>query len=274
MRIYGDRYIASLLSGLLLGLPVVSIPRAVRAQETAEAQEVFNFTDVSTSTPTPLLATGAKNATKQRTAPVSATGSFQTSIPIQVPPGRGDMTPSLALSYDSAAFRSDSAVGAGWSFGVSAISRSTKNGYPPLRRTSGTLAYDDDKAVFASPAGELVRWTGASSQVPSPSYSDSRFYVPLRETSPVRYEYSPSRGHWVEHLPGGTKRHYGLDPLPWSPRPGAITNELGTFSWLLLSEIDVDGNTISYDYHWINDAWDGQHRSNKTYPRDPSATPG
>jgi hypothetical protein len=55
---------------------------------------------------------------------------------------------------------------------------------------------------------------------------------------------------WVEHDPSGIKRYYGLDV---DGNRAQIVNELGTHTWLLLSEVDVDGNHISYEYHHIED---------------------
>jgi YD repeat-containing protein len=54
------------------------------------------------------------------------TGSFHSSIPIQVPPGRAGMAPQLALRYSSSG--GDGWVGVGWELEVGAIERSVRSG--------------------------------------------------------------------------------------------------------------------------------------------------
>ena len=55
-------------------------------------------------------------------------GDANLSIPIQVPPGRGQATPALALSYSSSG--GDGPFGVGWSMPTGSIVRSTKRGTP------------------------------------------------------------------------------------------------------------------------------------------------
>ena len=70
------------------------------------------------------------------------TGAAQTSIPIQVPPGRLGVAPSLALSYSSSA--GPSAYGYGWTLPLARIHRSLRNGAP---------RYDDTEVfVLAMPS--------------------------------------------------------------------------------------------------------------------------
>jgi RHS repeat-associated protein len=81
-------------------------------------------------------------------------------------------------------------------------------------------------------------------------------HVPKRETSPVRYEFVANEDRWIEHLPDGNKRFYGASGF----RAARIINELGTHEWLLLEERDPEGNTIEYDYYYLDDALHGQYR--------------
>src|SRR5262245_907097 len=56
------------------------------------------------------------------------TGALGTAIPIEVPPGRRNMTPQLALRYTSSA--GPSPFGYGWDLPIGRIERSTSNGVP------------------------------------------------------------------------------------------------------------------------------------------------
>ena len=59
------------------------------------------------------------------------TGSATVNLPITVPPGRGDLTPSLGLAYNSASSSSPGgAWGRGWGLPTARIKRSTKFGVP------------------------------------------------------------------------------------------------------------------------------------------------
>jgi hypothetical protein len=217
---------------------------AYATPEQVEAAETPNFSDNRNG-----VRAGADDAasaakkTKARKAPVSASGAFTHSVDIQVPPGRLGMTPTLALSYNSAG-TAESAIGVGWSLGPSSIARSTRLGFPKIR--TAPLSYDDAAAIFTGPSGEMV---------PSIDGPDglTNVYAPLRETTPVRFQYVPAENRWVEHDPSGAKRYYGLDPYDAS-RIGWIKNELGTHSWLLVREEDRNGNAITYSYHNASEA--------------------
>ena len=273
--------LCSLLAVLIAVGPVA--PAIALADESAAPAESFTFADSGPSAKGAADATNRKSAGKERRVPVSSSGSFADSVPIDVPPGRGAMTPSLALSYDSGSRQQESAVGLGWSFGTPSISRSTREGFP---RVSGT-SYDDN-GVFTSPAGELAKATGT---VDGPTTSGS-LYAPVRETAPVRYSHiaplpagtvdpnqippvggggavesaPPASGcvdYWIEHDPSGIKRYYGCDPFSaLSSAKATITNEFGVHSWLLVREEDQVGNSITYEYHNIQD----QSRAERTKP--------
>ena len=57
-----------------------------------------------------------------------ATGTASFSVPIALSPGRGGVTPTLSLSYDSGA--GNGPFGMGWSLSVPAIKRKTDKGLP------------------------------------------------------------------------------------------------------------------------------------------------
>ena len=171
----------ALASALCLGMALSPLSNAF-ALESAQPAESFTFSDATPAAGAAADTSSRAAAAPGRKVPVSSSGSFPTSVTIDVPPGRRSMTPSLALSYDSSAAQQESAVGLGWGFGVPSISRSTRTGFPPVTASDDeTFAYDDD-APFAGPAGEIVR---AETGEAGPTEGD--LFAPLRESSPVRY---------------------------------------------------------------------------------------
>ena len=235
------------LSLFFIGISLCWGGSSAYAQEVGEPAEAFTFSEASEGIANPGFSQTKKNAVKVRTAPVSSSGTFDHELSIDVPPGRLKMTPTLSLRYTSGAAKKSSAVGAGWTFGPRSISRSTRDGYPQLTRVNDRLLYDDDQTTFETPLGRLV------SSSDGPTGVVGKLYSPLREKSPVRYEYrssEPQGGMWIEHDPEGVKRYYGSD---LDGRSARIVNESGTHSWLLLLEVDVNGNHITYDYHNIGE---------------------
>jgi len=243
------RSILAVLSTLIIVLPVPFHPQLARAEAPAGTAsnvsaetEGFNFVEQSAGLAEAAHSDSTSNALKPRTAPVSASGTFAQSVSIDVPPGRAGMTPTLALTYSSDAFRKDSPVGAGWSFGVGSISRDVRGGFPPRHLVRARLRYHDEVTTFTSPSGRLMRIARNEGLTVT---SGAWVYGPQRESSPVRYEYIQASDRWIEHLPSGVTRYYGSV----DGRNARVVNELGTHEWLLLKERDSDGNTIQYDYH-------------------------
>lgn len=269
---------------LVTGLALVS---SQEQTESASDIETFTFPESASGVRDPRSDQGKRDAISLRSAPVSSSGAYERTVPIDVPPGRLAMTPSLALAYSSAAARRESAVGAGWSIDPPRISRSTRRGFPRLEEVRGALRYDDRSATFEGPTGILVP------AADGPKEATGSLFAPLREMSPVRYERIlpaerreespfdppggrpgavrskdplrllrtvPAGGLWVEHRPDGRRRYYGAD---LDGRRGQITNELGTHAWLLMMEEDPHGNHITYDYHHLAD----QDREKTTTPQ-------
>ncbi len=260
LRSSGRRFVERLLTSALLtvlSIMLVVLPIMQRAPR-AHAQSVgpadsFAFSNISATAMEHSAATDAGNAMKPRTSPIGASGAFTDSVSIRLPPGRSGMTPDLTLSYASSGARTTSAVGAGWSLGVGSISRSTEQGFPALERTGEKTRYAT-QGPFAGPSGPLV--TATSAEGLTLANTSSLLHVPKREVSPIRYEYVANEDRWIEHLPDGNKRFYGAI----GARTARIVNELGTHEWLLLEERDPEGNSIEYDYHYLDDVVHGQTR--------------
>ncbi len=240
------RTLATAIAASLVGTPLTSSSARAEASD-----EPISFSEYAPAVAGSVREAGREMALKARELPVSSSGAFSTSIAIDVPPGRRGMTPTISLSYSSQAFRSDSAFGAGWNISLPMISRSTAGGFPQLvRAADGSLSYDDGaQRAFEGPAGRLVAIDCAADSVQQcPPESRGFMFVPEVEREPVRYEQlTAGRGdRFVEYLPDGRRRFYGAADGVASAR---VKNELGTFSWLLVKEIDRFGNSIIYEHH-------------------------
>ena len=102
----------ALASALCLGMALSPLSNAF-ALESAQPAESFTFSDATPAAGAAADTSSRAAAAPGRKVPVSSSGSFPTSVTIDVPPGRRSMTPSLALSYDSSAAQQESAVGLG-----------------------------------------------------------------------------------------------------------------------------------------------------------------
>lgn len=243
----GRQTLALLLTAALLAQLTLPISVAWAESEGAVGgADTFNFSDVTTSLSELAASSDARAALNGRTAPISNAGAFEHSVTFELPQGRSGMTPSLGLSYDSDGRTSFSAVGAGWSFGVPRISRSTRYGFPKVAPVGEAVRYDEG-GIYDGPSGELVAGTVEDGFLPSSE--NSRLYLPRKEQSPTRYEYIVEEDRWVEHLPSGTKRYYGRAAEKMTGQSARIVNELGTHAWLLVEEADLMGNVIEYRYH-------------------------
>lgn len=270
-----------LCSVLATAITTSSIAPAL-AVESAQA-ETFTFPDATHKISASVDASNRQAGGDRRDAPVSSSGAFLHSFSFDVPPGRGQMTPSLGLSYDSSAAQRESEVGLGWSLSTRSISRSTRQGFPkttlPAADPNGGSPFDskpqssrvlsaeyDDAGGFSSPFGELIPVSEGDGP-PGPG----KLYAPLQETTPVRYRYVPRFSgtlqqwnefgkfgpydYWIEYDPSGITRYYGADPFSSGAikERATVRNRLGVHSWLLLREEDRSGNAITYDYHDIDD---------------------
>ncbi|MFN8643364.1 MAG: SpvB/TcaC N-terminal domain-containing protein [Candidatus Binatia bacterium] len=108
------------------------------------------------------------------------TGSLATAIPVDVPPGRGSMTPQLTLQYSSGG--GPGPFGYGWDLPLGRIERSSTWGTP---RCSGAHT-DDFVLVLPTGSAELVAESAGSS-----------FYRPRVEEAWVRAEKRVATNQWV-----------------------------------------------------------------------------
>lgn len=155
------------------------------------------------------------------------TGAFTYSYPIDVPPGRNGMQPSLNLVYNSQA--GNGWLGAGWDLSLGSIQRSTKKGVPK---------YLDSDAFTFSMAGqsqELV-YIGEGSD----SFGSFREYRAQIEAGFSRFRYYSGTKVWRVTTKDG--KRYEL-------KGTALHNASNQyFYWGLSKVTDTNGNVMTINY--------------------------
>ncbi|MFN2428014.1 MAG: SpvB/TcaC N-terminal domain-containing protein, partial [Candidatus Binatia bacterium] len=154
------------------------------------------------------------------------TGVAQTSIPIEVPPGRLGLAPVLALAYSSNA--GASAYGHGWTLALPRIHRSTKRGVP---------RYDDTDTYVLEMPGSIVELEPVPGSVGN--------YRAEIESAFLRIAFNAGDNHWrvIDKL--GVTFDFGLVAATRTGR-GAARND--TFAWLLQRIEDPAGNHVEFSY--------------------------
>ncbi|SHL47697.1 virulence plasmid B protein [Desulfatibacillum alkenivorans DSM 16219] len=153
----------------------------------------------------------------------TSSGMVQTRIPIQVPAGRGKITPKIELVYSS--YGKNSWVGLGWDLNLGSITRNTA----PL------LDYSTDNYVYST--------SGVSRELVHRSEWGAGFYGEKIESKFTKYE--KKGDSWVATTTDGTKFYFGsTDGSRLYDRPDAAR----IFKWCLDRVEDTNGNymTISY----------------------------
>jgi RHS repeat-associated protein len=168
-------------------------------------------------------------------ADASASGSFQTEVPIVVPDFRG-LEPRLRLVYDSGT--GNGQVGVGWRLaGPSEVRRVSSPG-------KGAPRYDAAD-VYLLDGMELVRCERAtvspSCKHPPPAMAGSAFepYATRSETyQRVAFEPTPGGGRWHVWQKDGTRLLYTAGNVAGG----------NAFRWTLSSVTDTLGNTVTYTW--------------------------
>ena len=160
------------------------------------------------------------------------TGDATLSVPIQVPPGRGQATPVLSLSYASSG--GEGAFGLGWNIALGAITRSTRDGTP--------TCLENNKFTLMLPGAtvELVRKAG------------SQIYYAEVDEAFVESVADPTNNTWTLHDRAGRTYHFGTTPAARSWSGGDVFMDGAgcrfTALWALTQIEDPNGNTIDFIY--------------------------
>jgi RHS repeat-associated protein len=161
------------------------------------------------------------------------TGIAQTSVPIEVPPGRLGLAPVLALSYSSSS--GPSVYGYGWTLPLPRVHRSTRYGVP---------RYDDSDEFVLEMPGVLLELE----RVPA----SQRGFRAKVESSFMRIGFDEAENRWkvVDKL--GVTFSFGTTA---AARTGRGSSRDDTFAWLLERIEDSAGNRI--DLAWRDGGPDG-----------------
>lgn len=176
-------------------------------------------------------------------------GSVSTQIGIQVPPGRKNMTPELALVYSSAA--GPSPYGYGWYLPIGSIERSTKWGAP---RCSG--AHTDD-FVLMMPGGVSAELTVESGSVYRPKVEEA--FVEA-----TAFKGTGTGNYWVVRDRSGLKYTFGRN----FSQGGAATDDARVYrgqdtffgnspcrfttKWMLTKIEDANGGAIEISWSKVH----------------------
>jgi RHS repeat-associated protein len=166
------------------------------------------------------------------------TGTGNYSIPIQIPPGRNGLQPSLTLGYSTG--NPNGPFGLGWSLPIPGIRRRTSHGLPH---------YDGSDVFVLSNAEDLV-------PVPGGSGSEQR-YRPRVEglfARIVRHN-GDGQDYWEVWSREGLRSRYGSvrpadAPATWRD-PAAVSDPAEPkriLGWLLSETVDTFGNRVEYEY--------------------------
>lgn len=188
------------------------------------ASEAFGADSMAmTSGDTPVDPGIAPNTEMSSVVPTSLiySGAASHSIPIVVPPGRGNIAPNLSLTYNS--YQKNSWLGEGWDLDLGSIQRST------------TYGVDYSASAYVATMG------GATSELVQRTDWGNDYYGAKIESAFSKYCLIPGGG-WVVTAKDGTKYFYGSTPY------SRQDNAFGVFKWCLDKVEDTNGNymTISY----------------------------
>src|SRR6478736_895437 len=193
-------------------------------------------------------------------------GNATTSLPIELPPGRNGMTPSLALTYDSN--QAESYVGYGWRLsGLSKIELDTRFGVPDY---ASAFTQRPEFTMLGSQAGKLTYALDGDELVVLPSPSGTpQFRRRVEGSFEHILQLNATDGTGAKYFEvttqDGTKYTYGKTTAAREYDPNAPSH---VSAWHLESVVDVFGNGIKYTYWRIVKSLNGL-----SCPAVPTATP-
>ncbi|MET9736101.1 SpvB/TcaC N-terminal domain-containing protein [Streptomyces sp. NPDC006458] len=167
-------------------------------------------------------------------------GDARLSYPLELPPGRAGLAPSLSIGYSSQA--ADGWVGSGWDLTVPSVSIETRWGVPRYDAAKETETY-----VLAGRQLTPV----AHRTAPGPrGRGDKVFHTRVEGgfARIVRTGDSPKSYGWEVTDKSGVRYVYGGEGRVLADDAGNI------FSWALREVRDPHGNTVRYHYTLVEDA--------------------
>ncbi len=190
-----------------------------------------NISAVSTSdTGTISITPEATIQTAKATVPTtdSLTGALVYEYPVQVPPGRNGLTPSLNLKYSSQKLENSSVVGHGWEISIPYITRKNTHGTEQLYSRNDYVSSEDGNLVLMSTTGMIMT-----------------FYPESQSSNFNQYRLNTSTNTWTLTTKNGTKLTFGDSTASREDDP---TQPSHVFRWMLSTVLDANGNSIDYTY--------------------------
>ncbi len=151
-----------------------------------------------------------------------ATGALLERVPLAIPPGRNNLTPDLALAYNSQDLV-DTIVGYGWSLSIPYIQRLNKTGVDALYT---------DNYFTSSLGGELATTTTTNEY--RQRIEDGRF---------IKYTFA--NNIWTAYDKNGTRYLFGTTT---AAQQSATTSPSNVYKWMLEEVRDTNDNFIRYEY--------------------------
>ena len=153
------------------------------------------------------------------------TGAATFRFPLKLPAGRGDMTPSLNISYNSNSRNYETWIGLGWDLNVSSIYRNTERGIDNL------YFRNDFTAQMAGTSEDLIE-TEAGGVFGAKIEEAFRRYVFENNT-------------WIVQDPSGLTYTFGSRADTRLSDPSDSTR---IYRWMLEKVEDLHGNFMTYTY--------------------------
>jgi len=184
-------------------------------------------------------------------------GEARLSLPIELPPGRNGVQPSLALRYSSQG--GNGWLGVGWDLQLPQIEVETRWGVPRYGRLpddAGVVAYRDLETESYLLDG-LALTPVAHRTAFEPRSGEARVFHARVEGAferVVRHGSRPSEFWWEVTDRNGVRALYG-EPPGSGPGPGALRDDAGNvFRWALRESRDAHGNTMRFHYDLVSHA--------------------
>ncbi|MCK6555596.1 hypothetical protein L6Q96_13610 [Candidatus Binatia bacterium] len=161
-------------------------------------------------------------------------GAATTAVELQVPPGRHNLTPRLALSYSSSA--GPGPYGTGWDLPLPRVQRSTKNGVPHCGVLAGqrdyVLTLPGNAAECALDLATGVCTVAIQEGFVQITYDGGANTWTVRDRGGLKYIFGEVSGHRI----GSAVAARFVAPCG------------GTFAWGVSRIVDPHGNQIEFDY--------------------------
>ncbi|MCC7442717.1 MAG: hypothetical protein IT285_13865 [Bdellovibrionales bacterium] len=206
----------------VLAAGVAAMPPEARAESSADTPT----TGVSTQAIQLPKPAGTIKGFGGEAESVGNTGAASYSVEIEVPKGRNNLQPALALQYNSTG--GQGVLGFGWSLSLPKIERAQTRGVPRF-----TL-----EDLFMAPDGELILTS-------APGAPGQASFRPLMDRGQVHLVFDQTTDRWTRFEANGLIHVFGAVP------ESRVAGKGGTQAWWLTETRDPFGNRLTY--HYIED---------------------